>query len=118
MTDESLCKAIIDFLAKQAYGEHAEICIKKSNLGYGYDAMLKIEDMEYFLLGYVGLELKRSFFEFYYEDFTWRDLLNQLEDFAQKPNAYVSYLKSKPHLIDNSTSIEEIIIKLDLMSVE
>ena len=71
--DEAQCKTVIDYLAKQAYGEHAEICIKKNKIGY--NVVLKIEDMEYFLLGYVGLELKRSFFAFSYKDMTWKDLL-------------------------------------------
>ena len=113
---EAQCKVVVDCLAKQAYGEHAEIYIKKNK--NGYNVVLKIEDTSYFLLGYVELKLNRTFFEFDYENFTWRDFLSQLEDFVQKPNAYVSYLKNKPHLIDNNISIEEIIINLDLMSVE
>ena len=112
---EAQCKAVLDFLAKQAYGEYAEICIKKNKIGY--DVVLKIKDVEYYLIGYDGPKLK-TFFEFDYENFTWRDLLSQLEDFAQKSNAYVSYLQNKPHLIDNSISIEEIIINLELMQIE
>ena len=84
--------------------------------------MLKIEDTAFYLLGYVGLDLNKISIEFVFEsdseNFKWRNLLNRLKDFVQKTNAYVSYLTSGPHLIDNNTSIEEIIINLDLMQVE
>lgn len=116
--DEAKCKAVIDFLVKRAYGKHAEIFINKDK--FGYNVMLKIEDMLYYMLGYIGCDLITTefIFEFAFENFTWRNFLNRLKNFVQKPNAYVTYLTSGPHLIDNSTSIEEIIINLDLMQVE
>lgn len=114
--DEAKCKAVIDFLVKRAYGNHAEICINKEEVGY--NVMLKIKDIMYYLIGYVGRGTPKCIFEFSFENFKWRNLLNQLKDFMQKPNAYVSYHAAEPHLIDNSTSIEEIIINLDLMQVE
>ena len=119
---EAQCKAVIDVLVKQAYGEHAEIYINNDRFAYNgrfaYNVMLKIENMHYYLFGFDKHDFSTICIENSCEDFTWKNLLNQLENFAQKPNAYVSYLESKPHLIDNNTSIEEIIINLDLMRVE
>ncbi len=118
--DEAKCKAAIDFLVKRAYGKHAEICIIKEEVGYNVMLNIKDTDTIYYLLGYVGHDLILPEFigEFSFENFTWRNFLNRLKNFVQKPNAYVTYLISEPHLIDSNTSIEEIIINLDLMQVE
>lgn len=114
---EAQCKDVLDFLTKQAYGEHAKICINKDK--FGYNVTLKIEDLEYYLIGYTRFGVSKTLFvEFDFDDFTWKDFLSRLEDFVQQPNAYVSYLDNKPHLIDNNTSIEEAIINLDLTHVE
>ena len=114
--DESSCKAVLDFLVKQTYGDDAEVYIRKSKIGY--DVILNIKNNEFYMLGYIDGVLVTTFNGFNVKDFTWKYLLNTIENFVQKSNAYISYLDNKPHLIDNSVSIEEVLINLDLKPAE
>ena len=122
--DEDLCKEVLNTLVKRAYGYHSKICVyKKHYMRNGYDVSycsikLNIENAERFILGYYGSDVKIAFDIYPVESFSYKNLLFKMIDFVKTPNSCISYLPDKPHLIDSSTSLEEVLINLDLTHVE
>jgi len=122
--DEDLCKTVLNTLVKQAYGYHAKISIRRKNymrngcdLPY-YIVMLNMENVEYGMLGYRDSEVKTTFGVYLAEFFSFKKLLFEMMDFVKTPNSCISYLPDKPSFIDNSTSLEEVLVNLDLADVE
>lgn len=120
--DENTCKAALNALAKKAYGEQANIYL--SALTYYseslicYNVILNVDCNEYFMLGFIGSEAKKSFYTLENKDFSWRKLLQEIFDFIKEPDSYVSYSDTAEHLIDNSTFLEEVLVNIDLKHVE
>lgn len=122
--DEDLCKKVLNTLVKRAYGDHSKICIYRKNyirdgrdLSY-YSIMLNLKNTEYIILGYHGLDVKTSFDTYLVESFSYKNLLSKMIDFVKTPNSCISYLPYEPYLIDSSTSLEEVLVNLDLANVE
>lgn len=122
--DEDLCKKVLNTLVKRAYGDHSKICVyKKYYMRDGYDLShcsitLNIENAKYIILGYYGSDVKISFDVYPVESFSYKNLLFKMIDFVKTPNSCISYLPDKPHLIDSGTSLEEVLVNLDLIDIE
>ena len=80
--------------------------------------MLNMENVEYGMLAYRDSEVKTTFGVYLAEFFSYKKLLFEMMDFVKTPNSCISYLPDKPSFIDNSTSLEEVLVNLDLADVE
>ena len=105
--DEATCKAILDALAKKAYGPTSYVNFLNAAV------MVNIKNENYFLLMYNSMTGRRVKSISYYNGINWKNVLN---DFKQNADdgMFISYLPNRAHLIDSSISIEEIIISLEL----
>lgn len=107
---EQECKSILNFFAKKAYGDKAEV-EKTISLSF----RLNIGQCALFIIGYdktgnaiwsIGSE---------HSSMKWKDILDQMFNFISSHNgAYISYNKSMPHMVDESSSIEEALVHLNL----
>lgn len=122
--DEDLCKTILNILVKRAYGDHTKICIYRinyirddCNLSY-YSIKLNIRNIEYIMFGYRDSDVKTMFDVYLGDPFSYKNLLFEMINFVKTPNSCISYLPDKPNFIDSNTSLEEVLVNLDLTDVE
>ena len=113
--DEVMCKAVLDVLAKKAYGKNAEVIKKKVFSTNNFNFFIKINDAEFFMLVFDECMLSSKMFSGEYPSFKVL-LLNIVNIFNMHSDAFVSYLPYTNHLMDKTTSIEEVLINLDIQS--
>ena len=114
--DEAMCKAVLDVLAKKAYGKNAEVIKKKVFSTNNFNFFIKINDAEFFMLVFDESMHSSKKFSGEYPSFKVL-LLNIIDIFNVHSDAFVSYLPYANHLMDKRTSIEEALISLDIQSI-
>ena len=113
--DEAMCKAVLDVLAKKAYGKNAEVIKKKVFSTNNFNFFIKIDDAEFFMLVFDECMHSSNKFSGEYPSFKVL-LLNIIDIFNVHSDAFVSYLPYTNHLMDKTTSLEEALINLDIQS--
>lgn len=119
--DESICKSIVQHLAKDAFGNNVSIVIEPVDsaiLKSKWRISLVMKKISFFLLVFSDNRIISNFEDFKYDIFfeskpMWRDVLKKLLSIACQ-GYYVSYLLNKAHLIDLSTDLEKFVIKAEL----
>lgn len=114
---EEKCKQLLDFLIKKAFGSNATIEFRHEMALYKLVVMFNSGLYLYlfnFNAAYVYVLYFSNKHEFY-DAPTWKNVLKQCLDIASH-NGYVSYLRTKPHMIDNSMTLEQILIEQEVVS--
>lgn len=114
--DEDLCKRVVNALAKRAFGTEAEVTIKESWYKCNeYEALLHFKGALFYLIPFKSDKeyCSNGFNEL--DKPSWRSLLRKMLEFADD-GSYVSYLPQEKHIVDSSTTLEEVLMLVDLNS--
>lgn len=106
---EQECKYILNFFAKKAYGDKAKVKKTVSQV------FICTGQCDLFIIGYDEAGNAIQSIGFKRNSIKWKDILCQMFNFISSHNgAYISYNKSMPHMVDESSSIEEALVHLNL----
>jgi len=114
--DEKQCKMTVNFLARRAFGQTAEILVSRNEHNDCYSVYLLYKGTMFFLIpydssgrifsdGWRGRSIKMPI---------WKNVLKNMFEVVARSNGYVSYLSDKAHIVDSNISLEETLISAEL----
>ena len=107
--EDTDCEKILKFLVKRAYGNDADV---RNDVHSMY---IYVKHEKYFMIGYDKNCTAVESIGCKDDIFSWKKILTQIMDFLHtNGGSFISYHSYEKHMIDASTSIEEVLISIEL----